>query len=151
MIPSVIEREILIEAPVETVWGVVTEPGQISRWFSDAADIDLRPGGEGTLTFTDRATNQQATVRLLVESVEPPHKFSFRWDYPDGAKADEGNSLRVEFTLTAEGPSTRLRVTESGFPALERPEEEKAAYTDAHSKGWDIHLASLRDYVSGQS
>ena len=91
------------------------------------------------------------TVRLLVESVEPPHRFSFRWDYPDGAKADEGNSLRVEFTLTAEGPSTRLRVTESGFPALERPEDEKAAYADARTKGWDIHLASLRDYVSGQS
>jgi uncharacterized protein YndB with AHSA1/START domain len=142
MIPSVIEREILIEAPVQTVWGVVTEPAQISRWFSDAAKIDLRPGGEGTLTFEMRATNERATVRLLIETAEPPHTF---------ATAHEGNSTRVEFTLTAEGENTRLRVTESGFPKLERPEEEKAAYADVHGKGWDIHLANLRDYVSGQS
>jgi uncharacterized protein YndB with AHSA1/START domain len=151
MVPNVIEREILIEAPVQTVWGVVTEPDQISRWFSDAAEIDLRPGGEGTLTFEMRATNERATVRLLVETVEPPHTFAFRWDYPAGATAHEGNSIRVEFTLTAEGKNTRLRVTESGFPKLERPEEEKAAYADVHGKGWDIHLANLRDYVSGQS
>ncbi|MBV9379972.1 MAG: SRPBCC domain-containing protein [Streptosporangiaceae bacterium] len=151
MTPNAIEREILIEAPAETVWSVVTEPGQISRWFSDVAEIDLVPGGEGTLTFADRATNQRATVRLLVESVEPPHRFSFRWDHPAGVKPDESNSLRVEFTLAAEGRSTRLRVTESGFDALNRPQDEKTAYFDAHSKGWDTHLGSLRDYVAGRS
>jgi uncharacterized protein YndB with AHSA1/START domain len=151
MIPSAIEREILIEAPVEVVWGVVTEPDQISRWFSDAAEIDLRPGGEGTLTFNTKATNEHATVRLLVESVEPPHKFSFRWDYPAGAEPREGNSLHVEFTLIAEDGKTRLRVVESGFLKLERPEEEKAMYAEVHGKGWDAHLVSVRDYVAGQS
>lgn len=151
MIPNVIERDILIEAPVETVWGVLTEPGQMSQWFCDAARIDLRPGGEGTLTFGDRATSQQVTVRLRVETAEPPHRFAFRWDHPTGTEPHPGNSLLVEFTLTAEGAGTRLRVTESGFTGLDRPAEDKAAYYDRHSKGWDIHLGSLRDYVSGQS
>jgi len=149
MIPEMIEREILIEAPMQTVWSVVTEPDQISNWFSDTAEIDVRPGGEGVLSFTDRATNQHATVRLLIETVEPPHKFAFRWDYPEGEKARDGNSLRVEFKLEAEGANTRLRVTESGFTRLERSADEKAAYFDGHSKGWDAHVASLRDYVSG--
>lgn len=151
MIPNVIEKEILIEAPVETVWGVITEPAQISQWFSDAAELDLRPGGEGALTFEDRATSQRMAVRLRVQAAEPPHRFAFRWDYPDGAQPHEGNSPLVEFTLTAEGTGTRLRVIESGFAALQRPEEEKAAYVDAHSKGWEVHLASLQDYVAGQS
>jgi uncharacterized protein YndB with AHSA1/START domain len=150
MIPDTIERDILIEAPLQTVWRVVTEPGQMSNWFSDTAEIDARPGGEGVLSFTERATNQQATVRLLVETVEPPHTFAFRWAYPEGQNARDGNSLRVEFKLTAEGPNTRLRVTESGFARLEQSADEKAAYYDAHSKGWDAHLASLHDYVSGQ-
>jgi uncharacterized protein YndB with AHSA1/START domain len=57
MIPDAIERDILIEAPVQTVWSVVTEPGQISKWFSDTAELDARPGGEGLLSFTDRATS----------------------------------------------------------------------------------------------
>ena len=49
MIPSQIERETLIDAPLEVVWGVVTEPAQINRWFTDAAQLDLRPGGRGEL------------------------------------------------------------------------------------------------------
>jgi uncharacterized protein YndB with AHSA1/START domain len=150
MIPSEIEREVLIDAPPETVWSIVTEPAHISSWFSDAAEIDLRPGGEGTLTFDDRATSQRAAVRLVVQSVVSPHRFSFRWDYPAGAQAHEGNSLHVEFTLTAEGEKTRLRVVESGFEGLERPAEEKQGYADAHGKGWETHLENLRDYVAGR-
>ncbi|MGO9501028.1 MAG: SRPBCC domain-containing protein [Streptosporangiaceae bacterium] len=141
----------LIQAPAATAWSALTEPGQISQWFSDGAQIDVRPGGEGMLTFTDRATSQQATVRLRVESVEPPRRFAFRWDYPDGAVPDASNAPRVEFLLTAEGQSTRLSVAESGFPALQRPEDERAAYVSEHGKGWDIHLASLRDYVAASS
>ena len=151
MIPSAIEREILIEAPVETVWQVVTDPAQVSLWFCDAAEIDLRPGGQGRLTFADKATSQRATVLLSVETVQPPHTFAFRWDYPEGETPHPGNSLRVEFRLADEGGQTRLRVTESGFPQLDRPEDHLAGYLDAHNKGWDIHLASLHDYVTGQS
>jgi len=36
VIPSQIETEILIEAPIDIVWRVVTEPDQIKQWFSDA-------------------------------------------------------------------------------------------------------------------
>jgi uncharacterized protein YndB with AHSA1/START domain len=151
MIPSAIEKDILIDAPVETVWKVVTEPGHISRWFSDAAEIDVRPDGEGTLTFDMRATNERASINLVVETVEPPHTFAFRWDFPSGTKPHPGNSTRVEFNLAAEGSGTRLRVTESGFPGLEWPDDDKAAYVDGHTKGWDIHLASVHDYVAGQS
>ena len=151
MIPTAIQREILIEAPVQTVWGVVTEPAQLASWFVDAAELDLRPGGEGVLVFDDRASNQKATVRLRVETIEPPHTFAFRWDYPAGAQPDESNSLLVEFSLADEGGHTRLRVSESGFPGLDRPDEDKASYVDMHSKGWDAHLASLADYVTVRS
>ncbi len=38
-----VEREILIEASPEVVWGVITEPEQIRRWFSDEAEVEARP------------------------------------------------------------------------------------------------------------
>jgi len=44
-----IEKEIVIEAPPEVVWRVVTQPAHIECWFSDSAEFDLRPGAEGTL------------------------------------------------------------------------------------------------------
>lgn len=148
MTPDAIEKEIVIDAPVETVYRVITEPGQISQWFSDTAELEPVPGGGGTLVFDDRATGQRAVVRLTVQAAEPPHRFCFRWDYPDGAQPDEGNSLLVEFALSAEGGGTRLRVTESGFTALRGSVQEKY---DAHNKGWDGHLASLQGHVARQS
>jgi uncharacterized protein YndB with AHSA1/START domain len=148
MAPDAIEKEILIDAPVETVYRVITEPAQISQWFSDTAELDPVPGGEGTLIFEDRAASQRAVVRLSVQAAEPPHRFAFRWDYPDGEQPHQGNSQLVEFSLTADGRGTRLRVTESGFAALRGQAQEKY---EAHDKGWDVHLASLQGYVTGQS
>ena len=74
MVPDRIEREIVIDAPVEIVWAVVTEPEQISGWFSDSVELDLRKGGEATFVW-----DEHGTVRGRVERVEPPHLFAFRW------------------------------------------------------------------------
>ena len=150
MTPDAIEKDILIGAPVETVYQVITEPGQISQWFADAADLDPVPGGLGSLTFEDRATTQRMTVRLTVTAAEPPHRLAYRWDYPDGEQPAEGNSLLVEFTLAAEGAGTRLRVAESGFAALRGPDTDKAGYYEAHDKGWGVHLANLQGYVAAR-
>jgi uncharacterized protein YndB with AHSA1/START domain len=147
MIPS-IERDILIEAPVDVVWRAVTEPSQISSWFSDAAEVDLRAGGEGTLTWTDRATNKPATACITVQTIEPPHTFAFRWAYAEGVQPREGNSLLVEFTLTPEGENTRLRVIESGLQEMDWAEEQKATYADEHTQGWISHLSDLDAYVA---
>ncbi|MGN9837102.1 SRPBCC domain-containing protein [Nonomuraea sp. H19] len=149
MIPS-IEREILIEAPVEVVWGAVTEPGQLSSWFTDAAEIDVREGGKGTLTWAGRATVRPATADITVVAVEPPHRFSFRWAYPDGAQPRAGNSVLVEFTFAQEGEGTRLRVTESGLSEMDWTEEQQATYAQEHINGWKKHLADLTAYASAK-
>ena len=67
-----------------------------------------------------------------------------------GVQPHEGNAPLVEFTLAAEGVGTRLRVTESGFTSLDKPEQDRAAYIDTHDKDWDVHMASLRNYVARQ-
>jgi uncharacterized protein YndB with AHSA1/START domain len=143
MVPEQIEREILIDAPLEVVWAIVTEPEHVGAWFSDSAQIDLRPGGEATLTW-----ERYGSVRALVEKVEPPHLFSFRWARPVGAEPGKGNSTLVEFSLKAEGESTRLRVIESGFPDLERSEEEKAKYAEENTQGWELELGELGEYAA---
>ena len=92
----------MIEAPVEVVWRTITEPDQIARWFADRVELDLRPGGQGTFDFRSRATTRPATVPLQVEVVDPPHRFAFRWVLPEGGAPGPGNSVLVDFTLTAE-------------------------------------------------
>ena len=45
-----IEREIEIEAPVDVVWAVVTEPHHIASWFTDSATLDLGRAAKGGST-----------------------------------------------------------------------------------------------------
>ena len=146
MIPDRISREIVIDAPPHVVWAIVTEPGHVARWFSDEAQIDLRPGGAMLLTW-----HGHGTYRGRVEAVEPPHRFAFRWVRREDDDPGEGTSTLVEITLAGEGPRTRLRVIETGFQRLTWAEEDKARYADENSQGWIHELNQLRDYAAGVS
>ena len=140
MIPPQIEKEILIEAPIDVVWRAVTEPDQIRQWFADEVELESRAGGGGRLRFKSGDTYQ-----LQVEAVEPPRRFAFRWVQPEGSVARADNSMLVEFTLQAEAGSTRLRVVESGFDKVDWSDEKKARYAGDHSRGWGNLLGRLAE------
>jgi uncharacterized protein YndB with AHSA1/START domain len=146
MADDTIEREILIEAPVEVVWRVLTEPEHLQGWFSDKADLDLRPGGAGRVTFDNRPEGRLVDVSVQVESVEPPRRFAFRWDHPAGAEAGPSNSLHVEFTLSSEGEGTRLKLVEAGFE-----QSGREGKIESHRQGWATLLPKLLDYAPAQS
>jgi uncharacterized protein YndB with AHSA1/START domain len=138
-----IEREIVVEAPAEVVWRTITEPDQLSQWFADRVDLVVEPGARGYLGFG----NQGGPV--VVEVVDPPARFSFRWNYPSGAEPAPGNSMLVEFTLIPEGAErTRMRVTESGHELLAWPDAEKQRYSDEHQGGWGEFLDRLATLVA---
>ncbi|HTR75559.1 MAG TPA: SRPBCC family protein [Solirubrobacterales bacterium] len=141
-----IESEVEIEAPVETVWSIVTEPEQISRWFADRAEVDLRPGGDIVFTFASGIPGKGT-----VERVEPPHLFSFRWVSPEPERdmeAAQGHYTLVEFTLAERGEGTLLRVVESGFAGLEGSDEENAALAERHVGGWGMFLGNLAELAA---
>jgi uncharacterized protein YndB with AHSA1/START domain len=142
VVPQRIERDILIEAPVDIVWAVVTEPEHIGGWFSESAELDLRPGGRARLHWDD-----YGTIQGRVERVEPPHFFSFRWVVDPGTDLTEDNSTLVEFSLHAEGDGTRLRVVESGFPGLDASDDDKTRYAEENREGWKLELSQLVDYL----
>ena len=125
-----IERETFIEAPVERVWEIVTEPEHVGRWFSDVT------------------WQEHGTVHGRVEAVERPSRFAVRWAVQMGSEELEGYSTLVEFTLAPEGEGTRLRVVESGFDALDMPEADRIAKVDGNAEGWQIELGHLADYVA---
>jgi uncharacterized protein YndB with AHSA1/START domain len=142
-----IEREVVIDAPLDRVWKLVTQAEHLGRWFGDAgAEVDLRPGGAMELRWAEHGSS-----RGRVEAVEPPRRFVFRWapfKDPGGVNPTDGNSTRVEFTLTEEGAATRLRVVESGFDDLATSEEQRRANVDGNTEGWRIELGELQDYAT---
>jgi uncharacterized protein YndB with AHSA1/START domain len=133
-----IDRDVLIEAPVEVVWRTITEPEQMTQWFADRVDLVVEPGAHGYMGFGDQGG------AVVVEVVDPPTRFSFRWNENAGGEPAAGNSMLVEFTLTAEGDEqTRLRVVESGHESLGWPDAEKQRYADEHQGGWGDILDRL--------
>lgn len=138
MAAAQISYDIVVEAPAELVWEVLTEPEHLA-WFGGAsADVDLRPGG--TMIFHWK---EHGFFLALVSAVEYPHRLVYRWALvPDAAPAP-GNSTQVEFTLTAEGPGTRLAVVESGFDTLTGSESERAQLLAANQQAWTAGFASL--------
>lgn len=145
MVPDRVEREILIDAPIEVVWEVITEPAHVSGWFGEFAEIDLRPGGR--ITHAWKEERGLTEERGIVEKVEPPHCFSYRWIRGAEAEARDDNSTLVEFTLTVDGEGTGLRVVETGFSKLDWPEDERREDAESHREGWEHELGELREYV----
>jgi uncharacterized protein YndB with AHSA1/START domain len=147
MADLVIDREVLIEAPVGVVWRTITEPDQMSQWFADRVELVVEPGAHGYMEFGDQGGP------VVVEAVDPPTRFSFRWNHPRAEEPVAGNSMLVEFTLTPEGDErTRLRVTESGHELRAWADAEKQRYADEHRDGWGEYLDRLtRVLAKGQS
>jgi uncharacterized protein YndB with AHSA1/START domain len=138
-----IEREIVIEAPVERVWTTLTSAEHIGKWFADSgAEIDLKPGGAIVLHWKD-----YGAVAGLVEKVESPHTFAYRWGNGPGQDPSGSNSTHVEFTLTPEGNGTRLRVVETGISTLDGSDEDRTKFYEEHSEGWKSELNELSEYT----
>ena len=128
-----IERELDLAAPIERVWQVITDPAYVARWFGGRAEIDLRPGGAAVFGWPEEGMGD---FHAVVERVEPPRVFAFRWMHDAGVPVGAAAvSTVVELSLEATGGGTRLRLVESGFA------------DDTHRKengeGWDAELADL--------
>jgi uncharacterized protein YndB with AHSA1/START domain len=141
MADSRIEREVVIDAPVDVVWRTITEPDQITQWFAERVELELAPGGHGYMGFDEGHGGP-----IVVEAVDAPSRFSFRWNHPPDAPPVPGNSVLVEFTLTASGPErTHLRVVESGHELLAWTDAEKERYAREHNGGWAGYLGRLAE------
>jgi uncharacterized protein YndB with AHSA1/START domain len=144
MVEDRIEREVVIRASALRVWAALTEPAHLAEWFGDGgAEVEaLRPGGRITFVW-----KEHGTARAVIEAVDPPRVFSYRWALRPDVDPRPGNSTLVEFTLREEGDVTRLRVVESGFRELEWSEEERARDVKANVSGWAAELGELVEYV----
>jgi uncharacterized protein YndB with AHSA1/START domain len=142
-IPNQIEREIVIDAPIDRIWTLITESDHVGTWFADAdAEIDLRPGGAMKLRW-----EEHGTVHARVERVERPHLFTYRWANGTDVEPTEGNSTLVEFSLAAEGDGTRVRVVEIGFAGLDASDAERRRKLDENTEGWGIELGHLAEHA----
>jgi uncharacterized protein YndB with AHSA1/START domain len=140
-----IEREVVIAAPLERVWEIITQAEHVGEWFGDSAEVDLRPGG--TIVFR---WEKHGTAYATIEKIDEPRYFSYRWKPGvTNEKPGDDDSTLVEFTLTPHEGQTRLRVVETGFSRLPLNESKRAEQFEDHTEGWAIQMRDLQEYVEG--
>ncbi|HEY2595692.1 MAG TPA: SRPBCC domain-containing protein [Chloroflexota bacterium] len=139
--PDSIERELVLPAPPARVWAALTQADLLAAWFGTRATIDLRPGGELVFTW-DRAGESRITNRGVIEAVDPPRRFAFRWQ----SSPDLLPLTLVEFTLEPHPEGTRLRLVESGFATL--PPELRGGSHERNTRGWQRGLDQLAQYLA---
>jgi uncharacterized protein YndB with AHSA1/START domain len=136
MDPDRIERTMTLDVPLGEVWAAITEPDRISKWFGQETELDLRPGGRGVFRW------EKTEVPVVVEEVDPPRKFSYRWE--PSRPHEGGATTLVEFTLEEADGGTVLHLAESGFTAF--PPASRAE----NDKGWDEELGELQEYLASR-
>jgi uncharacterized protein YndB with AHSA1/START domain len=135
-----IERELVLPVAIERVWEALTDPAEVSEWFDIHTEIDLRPGGAASFGW-----EKDGRFRAVVEEVDPPRRFAYRWCLDRETSVGEGPTTRVEFTLEEASEGTRLRLVESGFASL--PDQHEYQSQSGNDEGWDHELEELREFL----
>src|SRR5438309_8226339 len=104
-----VEKQVVYPVGPEEVWAAITRPEELSGWFGmEVVSLDLRPAGR--IVFKDAGGTAR---RALVEEVEAPSRFAFRWlpGPAAGLALDPGS--RVEFVIEEVPGGTALTVVET--------------------------------------
>ena len=138
---DVIERTIEVSHPIDKVWEAITVAERLGQWFGDSAEVDLRPGGAISFGWSDYGD----VVSGVVEEVEPPTRFSYRWE----AGADAAGRVwttKVSFVLEESAGMTTITVKESGLSVL--PDELYNRTLEENSAGWKAEFADLYEHLT---
>jgi uncharacterized protein YndB with AHSA1/START domain len=142
-----IEKRILLRAPRSRVWRALTDSKQFGTWFQAAFADPFRPGTpvKGRITYPGY---EHLAIELTIESMEPEHRFSYRW-HPNAVDPAHDYSREpmtlVVFTLEDAEGGTQLTVVESGFEAI--PINRRAAALKSNDQGWAGQMTAIEGYL----
>jgi uncharacterized protein YndB with AHSA1/START domain len=153
-----IEKQALLNAPLERVWDAISDSAKFGTWFGMRVDGPFLEGAtvSGQITETqvddDIAAKQRPyvgePVTLWIVAVEPLRRLAFRWNSLPGSEFTDLTTL-VEFTLTEQADATLLDIVESGFDAL--PDEHRDATFAGNSEGWALQQQLIGKYLAREA
>lgn len=152
-----IQKQVIIQAPIARVWDAISDSQQFGRWFGARIhgpfEAGARVRAEMSQTEVDpevaasQAPYEGVSFDMVVDRMEPPHLFAFRWHpgaEPDEAAGDEAMTL-VRFELDEVAEGTRLTIQETGFDRISA--ERRARDFADNEGGWEAQAQLIRKYV----
>lgn len=153
-----IEKRVVLAAPIGRVWAAISDAKQFGAWFGCELDGPFVAGqritGRIKPTTVDAAVAKMqepyagTRIEWLVEAIEPPHRFAFRWHpfaIEPGVDYSAEPMTLVELTLAETRSGTRLVIRESGFDRI--PLDRRAKAFAANDGGWAAQLDLITKYL----
>ena len=131
-----IEREILISAPIERVWEIVTTPEHMGQWFGDAGAS--RSGNVITMAWEKYG---EADLEVVREDA-PQHLRLLLGRERQGGRADARRVLPHPGGLGHPRAGGRERVRRA-----EGHDEVRAELREGNVGGWEHELGDLERYA----
>lgn len=144
--PDSIRRETLIEAHLDTVWGLISTPGW---WINDGTVISHESTTDGDLTVL-HWKGSDFPVRTI--AIDKPRSVTYEWGSGEAASPDVRRAMadrprtRVEMTLEAQQAGILVTIVESGFSAHLDREQAQQTYEE-NSAGWDQEIAAAKTFA----
>lgn len=143
-----VEKEILVQAPIERVWRALTDYVEFGKWFQVKLDQPFATGRDSTGRMTIPGYEHVKWEAKILEMKENK-LFSFSGPpYVENAEIDLSKEpwLITTFTLSSTAEGTLVKVVESGFSKLSPSIRSKAR--TGNIDGWDFQMSNLFSYVS---
>jgi uncharacterized protein YndB with AHSA1/START domain len=133
----VLEQAVVFDAPVERVFGALTEPDELARWWGPhgfsmpEVQIDLRVGGSYRFTMQPKEGEAfHLSGEFLDVHAPAALRFTFRWEEP----VPDDRETVVELGLDSHAKRTKVTLVQEGFATEERLELHRAGWADSFEK-----------------
>ncbi|MDN6565772.1 MAG: toxin [Propionibacterium sp.] len=140
-----VEVDIQVDAPIEAVWTLVSEPGW---WINDGplGDHEVEQDEDGLFHVSDPEVGTWLVERA---DLDPMDVASFRWYPLAGDEFPEERTTRVEFSLSEQAGLVAVHVEEAGLSSVS-PDEGVARQTWEDAQGmWERELAAAKEHLEG--
>ncbi len=115
----------------DDAYAAFVDPGRITSWWPDEAEIDARVGG----TYILQWPAMEWTLRGVYTKLDPGGVVAFTWSWDHEPDVPE-RTVRVELSAADDG--TRIVLTHGEYTP------EDAEERQGHLDGWQFFLGRLR-------
>ena len=142
--PLVVQNTITINASMEKVWDVLTNPEQTKKYMFGCETVsDWQPGSSLEWKGTYEGQDMVFVKGSIVE-IDPPRLLVYTTIDPNGSVEDKPeNYLTVTYQLTDKDRQTALTVTQGDYSTVADGEKR---YADAYNGGlgWSPILEEIK-------
>jgi len=132
-LPYSVDRNILIEADRETVFGFFTDNARWAKWWGAGSTVDSRPGGALRIQHSNGFVSDGEVLEVAA-----PERFVFTFSL-QGKEPVAAEDSRVTIRLEQQDAGTMLRLTHEVADPVMR---------DLMVQGWRFHFSLFANAVA---